>query len=1193
MKLSISANARGASPGPRVRASRGSLGSAFGLGPAPLRVGILSLAAAIIVAVAAPSAHAQSQDFASCNKDLAQCDQTTTNCCYRPFDPVANDRAIIIPLDRCHQVVASSGKYAPPSGGTAAPSWCGNAGPYTANDNGMYHAYGLVYRLMQRGIHVYWLINPTKDPPALNVNQNRSTQTYIARDIDFWALAAGATVPTGTTALASCSGTCVPPIQRLNPSTLVPVAGSYTYKQFPVRGSAFVIAPEDRAAFNAFYLHQGVYAGLAGNSFYDFSDVDMYELQVGAKLVYQDFRTVGPNYGLGAAGNGAPVTVRIDYAPPRLARESPAGVSAIWLGLANLDQAADYPACLSGTFTPSDAVFCPTSLTDIQNGALVNGGFQWAWLDNWGDQSPCSTPSELATVAAIETFMTHVPNVRAGGHVVFMDGLIGVMEGCRGHELMGVQNVGLYADNNAPTEPLILRNPANIFMQWGDLPTSFAQGSVTRWKYWGSGAQGYAGGHTSATGTLIRLVTQDAAAAGNTLCAFHIGTPACDVFAKADTADVYDVSAYLRYNDDPENGIAFYMPGNQVNNGPSQLRMILDTLIAMPLATVPQPPSTQITEVTRSSPVVATITGDTSATQFQGSYVVVSPPPSIPVYSTSADAGVFEFPYQKGHYRGLTAGTTNVVFDAATKIPGANPSGCGTYFTANCRTVFTNAATGRNPGRVFFSTGNATTLGPLMAPGMDTVSLNQLISHLLAGHKSNGSWVPALGGVDRSTAAIVETSTTVGAARPTMAYVGATDGMLHAICLSVLGACTQKGQELWAFAPRTILQQLRLNNGSVDGSPKVADVFGDFSGNGFRQWRTVLTFQVGSGSPGVSGYSPAVYAMDITNPANPSILWEYTPPANRGSFELGIGLNLAMGPVLMSGQRRNVTIAETTNGGTGPTGLYVAALDTETGTPIWTWTEAYPTPRTSGHPQVPATAIPGGVAAIDTTGGGNLTSVVVPSLFGEVWILNASDGTSPLGNTPLFTFSSDYHPIGAPPTIYYNRADGNLSVAIASGGYVDPLDTSWAPAPEHQYLVGFSTKATGIALPVSDTGVNAFRYFVIDLGVGTRAYGQAVVSGNEIYVTSDTADINNPLYGVNEIGTGQVTRVNLSSGLIVATQSTATGAAAVDVAQGVVYTGNGAGTQTANYSSSYDANGRATELSNIPRVIRSLWLRTQ
>ena len=71
----------------------------------------------------------------------------------------------------------------------------------------MFQAYGLVYRLMQAGIPVYWAVNPTKDPPALTLSQNANAQTYINTDIDLWVVNATGTPPTLGSALTACSGT--------------------------------------------------------------------------------------------------------------------------------------------------------------------------------------------------------------------------------------------------------------------------------------------------------------------------------------------------------------------------------------------------------------------------------------------------------------------------------------------------------------------------------------------------------------------------------------------------------------------------------------------------------------------------------------------------------------------------------------------------------------------------------------------------------------------------------------------------------------------------------------------------------------------------------------------------------------------------------------------------------------------------
>ena len=1161
-------------------------------------VGALAFTSFAIVA-APRAAHAQVIDFASCPADLGVCDSDTSSCCVRSFDPIASARAIVIPMDRCHQVIAQGSALAAPES-DASPRWCADPGPFSANDNGMYEAYGLVYRLMRAGIPVHWIINPTKDPPALTAAQNLNSQIYTARDIDAWVLSPGqAAPPTGNTSLATmtCGAGCVDPVRRLSAITLAPVADSYDRKAFPLRGGAFLIAPEDRARFTAFWTRTGEFAANAGNPAYDFSEVDLYEVNDGARFVYQDFRTVGPAYVFGGGGAGAPVAVRIDYDPPKLARLAPAGVSEVWLDMARLKYSAPYPACLEPGPLTGDAVYCDLSLTDIGNGALVSGGFNWVWIDNWGDNSPCSNATEIGEVDALRTFMTAVNGVRAGGHAVLMEKVIDVMEGCDGKELMGRVNVGLAIGNQAPNEPLILRYPHNLFMQWGDLPTSFAQGAVTKFTYFGSDATGYDPAHTDATtGTLVRLATEDRSAAGNTQCTNHKSTGTCDVFANSANADVTDIAAYLRFNDVPSNGVAFYMPGNQVNNGPSHLRMILNTLIAMPIATVPQRPDTQRFEVARAAPIIATVDGVAAA--HGGTFTLLDPAPVIPTWLSDASSSTFEFPYTKGHFRAVTGGGTEL-WDAADHVPTSTASGCGSWFGSACRTIFTHTATGRNPARVYFSTANRNALGPLLGTQASGAALTDtqvdfLISHVLKGDfdASSGTYSAALGGVDRSTAAVIESSPTLEQTRPTMAYVGALDGMLHAICVDTVAPCTSRGQELWAFLPRVMLPRLRYNEGRIDGSPKVADVFGDFDANGTREWRTILTFQTGAGQAGVAGRVPAVYALDVTDPGNPTIVWEVAGPTTRGTFELGLGVGLAMAPVRTTTGTRNFTFVETSNGGTGNAGVYVAAIDTETGEVAWTWTHAYPAPRTGGNPPVPASAMPGGVASIDREGHGTSTHVAVPTLWGEVYLLSSSTGENAYGTNPLFQFSSDFHPIGAPPTIFRNTG-GRLHAVVVSGGYIDPVDTSWSPSVQHQYAVGFSLDPVAGNLPITDTEPAGDRTFTVDLGAGQRSYGQPVVAGNELYVVSDSEDVNSESYGKNE-DTGQLTRINLGTGTVIATVPIASGAAAVDALQGAVYSADHASVASSSLGG-FDAGNehQVAELVLTARAGSKLWLRLE
>lgn len=104
---------------------------------------------------------------------------------------------------------------------------------------------------------------------------------------------------------------------------------------------------------------------------------------------------------------------------------------------------------------------------------------------------------------------------------------------------------------------------------------------------------------------------------------------------------------------------------------------------------------------------------------------------------------------------------------------------------------------------------------------------------------------------------------------PTL-YVGANDGMLHAFNAN-------DGTERWAYVPRAVMSKLyRLADSfyeskhlyTVDATPVVGDIFMGGS------WRTIL---VGGLNAGGSAY----YALDITDPANPQALWEFSN-ANLG-----------------------------------------------------------------------------------------------------------------------------------------------------------------------------------------------------------------------------------------------------------------------------------------------------------------------
>jgi type IV pilus assembly protein PilY1 len=103
-------------------------------------------------------------------------------------------------------------------------------------------------------------------------------------------------------------------------------------------------------------------------------------------------------------------------------------------------------------------------------------------------------------------------------------------------------------------------------------------------------------------------------------------------------------------------------------------------------------------------------------------------------------------------------------------------------------------------------------------------------------------------------------------------FVGANDGMLHAFNADT-------GDERWAYVPTPVMPNmywLADNNYATnhhffaDGRLVYADVcVANCSDAGTADWRTILM-------GGLSGGGRGFYALDVTNPAAPVLLWEFT-----------------------------------------------------------------------------------------------------------------------------------------------------------------------------------------------------------------------------------------------------------------------------------------------------------------------------
>ena len=236
--------------------------------------------------------------------------------------------------------------------------------------------------------------------------------------------------------------------------------------------------------------------------------------------------------------------------------------------------------------------------------------------------------------------------------------------------------------------------------------------------------------------------------------------------------------------------------------------------------------------------------------------------------------------------------------------------------------------------------------------------------------------------------------------RASRIYVGANDGMLHAFNVA-------NGQEVWAFVPTPVISKMwkladrdyATNHVNlVNGDPTIAEVCVASaavcaSSATASDWRTVL---VGGLAGGGRGY----YALDITNPNTPQLLWEYTAAnnANLGySFGSPVITKLADGTwvaLLTSGYNNGAfdNNGTTANSPAGNGQGYLYVLNVATGAVIKTF------PTNEGGGNTPSGL--GQVSAFvdDVTKNNLATFVYSGDLLGNLWRfdLSAANGTVPL-----------------------------------------------------------------------------------------------------------------------------------------------------------------------------------------------------
>ena len=570
-------------------------------------------------------------------------------------------------------------------------------------------------------------------------------------------------------------------------------------------------------------------------------------------------------------------------------------------------------------------------------------------------------------------------------------------------------------------------------------------------------------------------------------------------------------------------------------------------------------------ELTRSSSVAHSITnsdGSTGFAEFLGSFDWAVPTNGAALGNVLYQANPADYPYTTGHFReykpanqyALTSSTTNTPTCSATD----NTSPCNWDAADNLK-----AFSQRN---IYVGTGSAGSYTLTKASSLATDKTISYISGKLNTTSSSGATIGVLGGVDWSTAAVID-SRDVGSftGRPTIAYVGARDGMLHAFCVAPATGSSDcygyaAGQEIWAIIPPGIKAKMdtAYNNGSnmdwssvnVGGVIRVADMTDKFAGSSSAVTRTILIVGMHD-----SGY---VDALDISdpNPANVNkdgfrFLWE-----NDGTYVDSGVTSMPMGPT------NGATLAQVSSASSTGVALVTSATCYGQGMS----TSVCPTTVTPGFNSYAIRLSDGKIVsddqhlytltssllgspipndppalptALDTDGDGTDETVYVATLEGKVrqYTLNAQGVTAPtlavfsssktkdvfnantvIGNCSASTVACQ--PIGVSPTIVLND-NGDYDVLVATGGADwarQTTDKSDLTATKNlSYVTGFNATTYanfpsspfslgGIQPPVSAAGGSSpGNSNAVPLTL--RAYAQLTVAGSDLYANVTSISI--------------------------------------------------------------------------------------
>ena len=309
--------------------------------------------------------------------------------------------------------------------------------------------------------------------------------------------------------------------------------------------------------------------------------------------------------------------------------------------------------------------------------------------------------------------------------------------------------------------------------------------------------------------------------------------------------------------------------------------------------------------------------------------------------------------------------------------------------------------------------------------------------------------------------------------RETMVYVGANDGMLHAFKAS-------DGSELWAYIPSNLWEKLKhltdpaygdCHEYFVDLTPKVADVYDG------TNWKTVL---IG----GEKGGGKYYFALDITDPNNPLILWELTYQDLGETWSIP-----AIGKVKKGNDDKWVAFV-----GSGfennDTKGYLFAIDISNGSILSNEKVSDDTDNCLTSP-----------TAVDTSGDGYIDTVYAGDLKGKIWKFDVSNNKIQNWSKSLLFHAVDSSGVGQPitarPVVSFNE-NWNPVIHFGTGKFYYTGDKTTTQQQSLYGVIddgsGTITKADLVDQTTTIGSVSGYKGWYINLTANGSDPSERVVS---------------------------------------------------------------------------------------------------